>query len=166
MSDYYGSATLEDWLAEEQFGVAQVPQCVVELFEQWREQIENSIEDWQVSGIGWRQWGRAFPHLDHEETALWFDADQKARELIKELPMANVKQGDRFFDRTGRYLMATSDAEHAAVDYHRPGDTRWEVWVMVVSEPDSEPFQIWEYDSGFTVPHRFHVFPRGTEKPT
>lgn len=166
MSDYYGSATLEDWLAEEQFGVAHVPQCIVDLFEPWREQIENSIEDWQVSGIGWRTWGRAVPHLDREGTNAWFDADQRARELLKELPMHLVKQGDRFFDRTGKYLIATSDAEPVQVDYYKPGQWRIEVWVMVMSEPESEPFQLWKHDGGVTICEGFHVAPRGSEKPT
>ena len=43
MSDYYGSPTLEDWLAEEVFDVDEVPADVVAKFEQWRVGIESDI---------------------------------------------------------------------------------------------------------------------------
>jgi len=151
MSDYYGSATLEDWLGEELFGVACVPCCVVDLFEEWREQIENSIESWQLSGIGWRSWGRAFPTLDTEETARWFTAEEKSKELLKALPIWLVKQGDRFYDRTGAYLMATSDAESVPVDSAGLGNVRCEVWVTDIREDlyrlgkTDTPILIWQH---------------------
>lgn len=72
MSNYYGSATLEDWLAEEIFNVSTVPPEVVALFEQWREAVEQNIESWMDSDDGdgrksWRQWGFGMDAVDDME---------------------------------------------------------------------------------------------------
>jgi hypothetical protein len=65
MSDYYGSATLEDWLSEEVFDGHPVTPEVVVLFERWRSGVQASIESWMDSDDGegrrsWRGWGRGF----------------------------------------------------------------------------------------------------------
>lgn len=72
MSDYYGSATLEDWLAEEVFEMPSVPANVVALFEQWREDIEYNIQSWMDSDDGegrssWRAWGRGFTPVENDK---------------------------------------------------------------------------------------------------
>jgi len=73
MSNYYGGATLEDWLAEEVFVVDKVPKDVVMLFEKWREGIEADIESWMNSDDGygnelsWRGWGRGFNSIPDED---------------------------------------------------------------------------------------------------
>jgi len=73
MSDYYGDATLEDWLAEEVFSVEKPPKEVVKLFEKWREGIERDIESWMDSDDGygsplsWRGWGRGFNSIPDED---------------------------------------------------------------------------------------------------
>jgi len=75
MSDYYGNATLEDWVAEEVMNVDVAPKEIVALFEKWREPVENSIEAWMDSDRGdgprsWRDWGRGYagiPESDADE---------------------------------------------------------------------------------------------------
>jgi len=73
MSDYYGNATLEDWLAEEVFSVNKVQPDIVKLFEKWREHIEGNIESWMNSDDGygnelsWRGWGRGFASIPDED---------------------------------------------------------------------------------------------------
>jgi len=73
MSDYYGNATLEDWLAEEVFSVDKVQPDIVKLFEKWREHVEGNIESWQETDDGygnntsWRGWGRGFYAIPDEE---------------------------------------------------------------------------------------------------
>lgn len=83
MSDYYGNATLEDWLQEEVFGASNpLPQPVVSLFEKWRTGVENNIEAWMDSDDGygnnlsWRGWGRGFYSIPESEN----DAFNKAIE--------------------------------------------------------------------------------------
>jgi len=80
MSDYYGAATLEDWLKEEVFAVqCPIPAEVVSHFEEWREGVERNIEAWMDSDDGdgnnlsWRGWGRGFNAISDEDTAR-FDA--------------------------------------------------------------------------------------------
>jgi hypothetical protein len=80
MSDYYGAATLEDWLKEEVFAQnIPVPAEVVAHFEEWREDVERNIEAWMNSDDGdgnnlsWRGWGRGFNAISDEDTAR-FDA--------------------------------------------------------------------------------------------
>jgi len=80
MSDYYGAATLEDWLKEEVFAVqCPIPADVVARFEEWREGVERNIESWMESDDGdgnnlsWRGWGRGFNAISDEDTAR-FDA--------------------------------------------------------------------------------------------
>lgn len=66
MSDYYGEAKLEDWLAEEVFAIDVVPKHVVEKFEKWRDGVESNISSWMDTDDGygnnlsWRGWGRGF----------------------------------------------------------------------------------------------------------
>lgn len=76
MSDYYGKATLEDWLAEEVFNLPNgttVPKEVVSKFEKWRSSIEADIESWMESDDGegnnlsWRGWGRGFSSIPDED---------------------------------------------------------------------------------------------------
>lgn len=78
MSDYYGQATLEDWLAEEVFSCTVVPVRVVALFEEWRETIEASVQEWldqREYGVGWRQWGCGWPYIcDASSERTRFDA--------------------------------------------------------------------------------------------
>ena len=93
MSDYYGAATLEDWLTEEVFSQHPsnpVNNDVVELFEKWREGIEGNIEAWMESDDGygnrlsWRGWGRGFygvPDADNDEFTA---AIEKAKQIEKE----------------------------------------------------------------------------------
>lgn len=75
MSDYYGSATLEDWLAEEVFGIESVPREVVVHFEKWRKGVEANIESWMESDDGdgnrlsWRGWGRGYAGIPDEDAA-------------------------------------------------------------------------------------------------
>lgn len=75
MSDYYGSATLEDWLSEEVFECKKVPLNVVERFEKWRESVEQNIEAWMETDDGdgnnlsWRGWGRGFNGVPEEDDA-------------------------------------------------------------------------------------------------
>lgn len=76
MSDYYGDATLESWLYEEIFYPHKPPAEVVELFETWRESIEQDIESWIWSDDGdgntlsWRGWGRGFNSVPDEDWEL------------------------------------------------------------------------------------------------
>lgn len=73
MSDYYGAATLEDWLAEEVFSQRQLPKEVVAVFEPYRNAVEKKIEEWLDSDDGygnplsWRGWGRGFDVFSDEE---------------------------------------------------------------------------------------------------
>ena len=74
MSDYYGNATLEDWLAEEVFYVyaSEIPVSVVDIFESYRNPVESNIEGWMDSDDGygnslsWRAWGRGFDAIENE----------------------------------------------------------------------------------------------------
>lgn len=65
MSDYFGRATLEDWLVEEVFCKEIKPE-IVSLFEEWRIAVETDISNWMDSNDGyghtvsWRGWGRGF----------------------------------------------------------------------------------------------------------
>lgn len=73
MSDYYGNATLEDWLAEEVFHCEKVPATIVERFEKWRHSVELDIERWMETDDGegnntsWRGWGRGFNGIPDED---------------------------------------------------------------------------------------------------
>lgn len=88
MSDYYGDATLEDWLAEEVFSVSYpLPESVVSLFEQWRTDVERNIESWMDSDDGfgnrlsWRGWGRGFEAIN-ERTHFEFEKAIKAGQVL------------------------------------------------------------------------------------
>lgn len=70
MSDYYGNATLEDWLAEEVFHIDSVPAEIVARFEPWHSAIEHDIQSWMDSDDGdgprsWRGWGRGFSGIEN-----------------------------------------------------------------------------------------------------
>lgn len=74
MSDYYGSDSLEDWLAEEVFSIKteNLPADIVEKFEEWREPIKNQINTWWDSDDGdgetsWRDFGRGFYAIDDKD---------------------------------------------------------------------------------------------------
>lgn len=90
MSDYYGAATLEDWLKEEVFAQnAPVPAEVVAHFEEWREDIERNIEAWMNSDDGdgnnlsWRGWGRGFNAISDEDTVRFEELVAKLRPQAK-----------------------------------------------------------------------------------
>lgn len=91
MSDYYGEATLEDWLVEEVFGMEHkpLPHSVVELFEPWRKDIERNIEMWMDSDDGygnrlsWRGWGRGFEAVGGKDYDTFLENIKKAEWLIK-----------------------------------------------------------------------------------
>lgn len=81
MSDYYGDATLEDWLQEEVFeSPVPVPPEAVALFERYRTDVERNIEAWQESDDGygnnlsWRGWGRGFDPVDDAFDAVYQQA--------------------------------------------------------------------------------------------
>ena len=95
MSDYYGSATLEDWLAEE---VLHVPgrkleirahPNVIHLFERWRINVEANIELWMDSDDGygnnlsWRGWGRGFYAIPDEDEEEFEHAVEQAQKLVQ-----------------------------------------------------------------------------------
>lgn len=84
MSDYYGAATLEDWLAEE-VGLDPTPDTVA-LFERWRESIEADIEAWMDSADrnggfprSWRDWGRGYANIPQSDLADFDEAVNAAR---------------------------------------------------------------------------------------
>lgn len=87
MSDYYGNATLEDWLHEEVFG-DRVPPDVVALFEKWRADVERNIEAWMESDDGygnhlsWRGWGYGFEAIPDEDAAEFDSAVERGRSII------------------------------------------------------------------------------------
>lgn len=89
MSDYYGAATLEDWLGEEIFFMKVVPHFIVTRFEKYREAVERDIEAWMMSDDGegnplsWRGWGRGFNSID--------DSDEVLSELIEKAKEDIVK---------------------------------------------------------------------------
>jgi hypothetical protein len=72
VSDYYGGASLEDWLEEEVFHHRVSPR-VVSKFERWREAIESNIDAWLDTDDGdghqlsWRGWGRGFYAIPEED---------------------------------------------------------------------------------------------------
>jgi len=88
MSDYFGAATLEDWLAEEVFNIDnQVPPEVVSLFEKWREGIEADIESWMDSDDGdgcrsWRGWGRGFSSISEKDNKEFELAVIRGKDII------------------------------------------------------------------------------------
>lgn len=87
MSDYYGSATLEDWLAEEVFSVEVVPKSVIELFEGWREGVKTDIENWMGTDDGdgcssWRGWGRGFNAIPDEDDSKFDAAIEKGKLIL------------------------------------------------------------------------------------
>lgn len=84
MSEYYGTATLEDWLYEEVFNriptitkPEELPVEVIAFFEKWREGVENNIERWMCSDDGdgnnlsWREWGRGFAGIPDEDDSVF-----------------------------------------------------------------------------------------------
>jgi len=97
MSDYYGKATLEDWLAEEVFMDGFVPKEVVELFEEWREGVEADISNWMDSDDGngntlsWRGWGKGFNSIPDEDD----EAFEKAEVLGKKILGGTREQTDK-----------------------------------------------------------------------
>lgn len=87
MSDYYGAATLEDWLSEEVFDGKVVPAKVVAVFEPWRESVENTIQAWMDSDEGdgrasWRGWGRGFYAIPDSEYPLFKFAVNSGRDFL------------------------------------------------------------------------------------
>ncbi len=89
MSDYYGTATLEDWLKEEVFCIKEpIPPAAVLLFEGWREDVEASISAWMDSDDGfsnnlsWRGWGRGFCAIAESDETRFDDAVQQGRLII------------------------------------------------------------------------------------
>ena len=89
MSHYYGSALLEDWLAEEVFCIEKVPPEVTTLFEKWRESVEADIRSWERSDDGdgnelsWRGWGRGFYAIPDDEDEEFEQAIAKGREILE-----------------------------------------------------------------------------------
>lgn len=121
MSDYYGDASLEDWLSEEVFAERVVPPAVISLFEQWREPIEANIENWLDSDDGygnhlsWRGWGRGFTPVQDD---IAFDAAIAKAEKIMSGGMDNlrmrqdivlVEPTDEVLEDTMIVLMASED---------------------------------------------------------
>lgn len=88
MSDYYGTSTLEDWLAEEVFSHAIMPPEVVVLFEKWRDAVERDIENWMGSddgegnNVSWRGWGRGFNAIPITEEGEFDHAVLLARNFL------------------------------------------------------------------------------------
>jgi hypothetical protein len=89
MSDYYGGATLEDWLQEEVFRTREpLPSLVVSLFECWREGIEANIRAWMESDDGdgnhlsWRGWGRGFYAVADSDESRFDNAVRQGRLMI------------------------------------------------------------------------------------
>lgn len=100
MSDYYGDATLEDWLAEEVFSASQpLPKSVISLFEQWRTDVERNIESWMDSDDGfgnrlsWRGWGRGFAAISDTTCFEFEEAIQAGRVLLNPTPEAERAEG-------------------------------------------------------------------------
>lgn len=88
MSDYYGNATLEDWLYEEVLHrcpditqSSDIPGHVVKMFEFWRVGIEADVQAWMDShdgdgnSLSWRGWGRGFNSIDD-------NSEQEFNELV------------------------------------------------------------------------------------
>lgn len=113
MSDYYGAATLEDWLGEEVFHLRVVPHFIVMRFEAFRDVVERDIENWMASDDGdgnslsWRGWGRGFaniPMSDEEFDALIKKAQSDlfdARRILcsaNKLPDGTLLLGARHWD--------------------------------------------------------------------
>lgn len=111
MSDYYGSATLEDWLYEEVFAgkvpsltkSEDIPRHIVTMFEKWREGIERSIESWMESDDGygnnlsWRDWGRGFYGIPDEDDEVYTELAGIAITLMKFNPVIEeCNQGHKF----------------------------------------------------------------------
>ena len=88
MSDYYGSATLEDWLAEEVFSVDEVQPDIINPFEKWRLGIENDINAWMDSDDGygnnlsWRGWGRGFNGIPDSDDVEFGKAIKKGMDIL------------------------------------------------------------------------------------
>lgn len=89
MSDYYGDATLEDWLQEEVFRATEpLPSSVVSLFEGWREAVETNIRAWMDSDDGdgnhlsRRGWGRGFYAVADSDESKFDDAVRQGRLMI------------------------------------------------------------------------------------
>lgn len=113
MSDYYGAATLEDWLGEEVFFMKVVPHFIVTRFEKYREGVERDIEAWMESDDGqgnplsWRGWGRGFNSIEDSDEYL-SELIEKAKEDIfearrvlcaaNELPDGTLLLGARHWD--------------------------------------------------------------------
>lgn len=115
MSDYYGAATLEDWLKEEVFAQnVPVPAEVVAHFEEWREGVERDIEAWMNSNdrfgnnLSWRGWGRGFNAISDEDT-MRFDA------LVVELRPKVMAQ-----------VSATIDISKGAPDLSIETESKWD----------------------------------------
>lgn len=103
MSDYYGEATLEDWLAEEVYEVDIVPKVVVNLFEEFREGVEANIESWLASDDGdgnclsWRGWGRGYYAIPDSKSDYFDSLIEKGRPLLNptELEKLILKTEDK-----------------------------------------------------------------------
>lgn len=109
MSDYYGAATLEDWLGQEIFFMKNVPYFAVAKFEKYREGIERDIEVWMQNGDApsWRDWGRGFNSIvDNDDVfnALVETAKERVFEerrvlcAANELPDGRLLLGARHWD--------------------------------------------------------------------
>ena len=121
MSDYFGSATLEDWLAEEVFHVdcGSIPSTVITLFEEWRESIEHNIENWMDSDggdghpVSWRNWGRGFNvfALDDESYSKFEAAVEKGKKLLKAPTVAMQPSKPTVDQRDLENLLSTASVE-------------------------------------------------------
>lgn len=130
MSDYYGTATLEDWLAEEVFEMEQVPPEVVALFERYREGVEHDIESWMESDDGdgnplsWRGWGRGFNTVDDDFEAIVANAkalllthDAKGPPMERQLTNLSTYNLVLHVDRTTTFGFTTPSGRHWLYDF-------------------------------------------------
>ena len=89
MSDYCGRAKLEDWLSEEVFNNQVLPERAVKQFEQWRERVEQNIEQWMETDDGdgnntsWRGWGRGFNAIPDSDKLEFDVAIRVAEQAIR-----------------------------------------------------------------------------------
>ena len=95
MSDYYGAATLEDWLAEEVFHVTSVPAKIISLFARWRKLIEADIQQWMDTDEGdgcssWCAWGRGFNAVPNRTSLEFALAVEQGKALLGQNPVLTV----------------------------------------------------------------------------
>ncbi len=101
MGDYYGNATMGDWLKfEVLYSLDDLPDNIVEMFEEWSDAIVHNIDNWLSSddgygrSVSWQAWGRGYSAIPESDNERFKGIVEKAREVLRSMPVVDIIDED------------------------------------------------------------------------